>query len=159
MSIVHDVMDRNSQICKHDEGHKPPGRKRRRETMSSNGRSKRPKTRAYVAQKRANEIERHKTYDVRHFPQSTIRLLIYLVQIVKNEACNRDILLVRLHYGVHNSPAPASFLREGTSLSTSEQTYTPHQYVVLDVASEIAAGATGVVHNATLQVLTASDGI
>jgi hypothetical protein len=31
--------------------------------------------------------------------------------------------------------------------------------MILDVASEIAAGATGVVHNATLQVLTASDGV
>jgi hypothetical protein len=59
-------MDRNSQICKHDQGRKQSGRKRRRETMSSNSQSKRPKTRAYVAQESADKIERHKTYDVRH---------------------------------------------------------------------------------------------
>jgi hypothetical protein len=45
------------------------------------------------------------------------------------------------------------------STSAFHQTYTPHQYMILDVASKIAAGATGVVHNATLQVLTEADGV
>jgi hypothetical protein len=43
--------------------------------------------------------------------------------------------------------------------STASQTYTPDQYLSLVVGMKIASGATGIVHNASLEVLTASDGI
>jgi hypothetical protein len=78
---------------------------------------------------------------------------------VSKEALTRDVVLVQLLYGSYNSPAPASFLRVGKSHSTASQTYTPDQYISLVVGSEIASGATGVVHNASLEVLTASDGV
>jgi hypothetical protein len=78
---------------------------------------------------------------------------------VNREANARDVVLIQFRHGVYNSPAPASFLRTGKPLSTVSQTYSPRQYMSLVVSTEIAAGATGVVHNATLEVSTTSDGI
>lgn len=70
----------------------------------------------------------------------------------------RDVMLLQLRYGYFNSPAPASFLRVGKLHSTVSQTHAPDEYMSLVVDSEIAAGATGVAHNASLEILT-SDGV
>jgi hypothetical protein len=77
---------------------------------------------------------------------------------VSKEALTRDVVLVQLLYGSYNSPAPASFLRAGKPHSTISQTYTPDQYFSLVVGLEIASGATGVVHNASLELM-ASGGV
>jgi hypothetical protein len=68
-------------------------------------------------------------------------------------------MLIHLRYGVYNSPAPASFLRAGKSHFSESRKFTPHQYISLLVESEIAAGATGVVHNGRIEVPTASDDV
>ena len=78
---------------------------------------------------------------------------------MNKKANTHGIILVQFQHGVYNSSAPASFLQAGKTLSTISQTYTPCQYMSLVIASEIMAGATGVVHNPMLEVLTASAGI
>jgi hypothetical protein len=65
MSILHDVMNRTSQQCSYEDDQNRTRRKRRQEVQPSSGnQAKRPKTRAYVAKERADEIERLKTYEV-----------------------------------------------------------------------------------------------
>jgi hypothetical protein len=67
MSILHDVMNRTSQQCSYEDDQNRTRRKRRQEVQSSSGnQAKRPKTRAYVAKERADEMERLKTYEVRN---------------------------------------------------------------------------------------------
>jgi hypothetical protein len=65
MSILHDVMNRTSQQCSYEDDQNRTRRKRRQEVQPSSGNhAKRPKTRAYVAKERADEVERLKTYEV-----------------------------------------------------------------------------------------------
>jgi serine/threonine protein kinase len=75
----------------------------------------------------------------------------------------RNLMLIRLHYGVYNSPVPASFLRCGPSLSPvissspprkAKDTYVSHEYFTLVLTSQIANGATGIVHGAILELET-----
>ncbi|KAG6844853.1 hypothetical protein H0H87_003096 [Tephrocybe sp. NHM501043] len=52
-------------------------------------------------------------------------------------------------HDVYNSPAPTSFIRSGTKRKAS---YGHNEYFKLVLTSEIASGATGVVHGAQLEV-------
>ena len=78
---------------------------------------------------------------------------------MRKEALNRDLFLVQLRYKNYNSSAPASFFRVEKSLSITNQTYAPDQYASLVVGSEIATGATGIVHIASLEIFTTSEGV
>lgn len=75
----------------------------------------------------------------------------------------RNLVLIRLQYGVYNSPVPASFLRYGPSITPAigpspprkaKDAYRTHEYFTLILTSHIADGATGVVHGATLKLET-----
>lgn len=78
--------------------------------------------------------------------------------------------MLRLEYGVFNSPSPAALYRVGpatttdvergelSSRNTREQKYTAADYFCITLTSDIIAeGATGRVHNAKVEVQT-SDG-
>ncbi|KAJ7155874.1 hypothetical protein C8R46DRAFT_1005102 [Mycena filopes] len=78
-------------------------------------------------------------------------------------ASSRNLLLVRLVYGIYNSVTPASFQRSGPSLfpKVSPQpprrikaAYTSAEYVIVTLGPPLSSGATGVVHGALLEVRT-----
>jgi len=76
------------------------------------------------------------------------------------ETGRRSLALLRLKYGVFNSPAPAILHRVGhspESQSIEERDYSPEEYFHLTLTSEITEGATGKVHDAKIEV-QASDG-
>jgi hypothetical protein len=93
-----------------------------------------------------------------------IPLVIHLTcQIILKAANLRNLALIRLQFGVYNSPVPASFLRCGPSLSPvigpspprkAKDTYLSHEYFTLVLTSQIADGATGIVHGARLELDT-----
>lgn len=58
-------------------------------------------------------------------------------------------------YGIYNSPSPSYLLRADRPLD-EKISYEPHQYLSVTLTSNIASGATGVVHGAMLKFL--SDG-
>ncbi|KAG5736117.1 hypothetical protein E4T56_gene6265, partial [Termitomyces sp. T112] len=70
-------------------------------------------------------------------------------KVVKNHVDDRALALLEMRYDVYNSPVPASFVRVGTKRKRS---YGPDEYFKLILTSEIASGATGVVHDAQLEV-------
>ena len=85
-------------------------------------------------------------------------------------ASSRTLALVYLQYGIYDSPVPASFSRSKPSLSLctvglspppspkSKKRYSADEYITFLLTSEIGHGATGVVHGATLELVT-SDGL
>ena len=91
-------------------------------------------------------------------------------QIVLRETAGRDLALLRLEYGVFNSPSPAALYRIGAATITDvvrgelssrnmrQQKYTSAHYFCITLTSDvIAEGATGRVHTAKVEVKT-SDG-
>ncbi|KAG6814161.1 hypothetical protein H0H87_008746 [Tephrocybe sp. NHM501043] len=60
------------------------------------------------------------------------------------------LALLVFRYGIYNSPAPASFLRLNC---TRKGTYMASEYIKVVVTSKIAAGATGTVHGADVEVM------
>ena len=87
-------------------------------------------------------------------------------QIVLRETAGRDLALLRLEYGVFNSPSPAALYRVGpatitdvvrgelSSRNTRQQKYTSADYFCITLTDVIAEGATGRVHNAKVEVKT-----
>ncbi|KAJ7173380.1 hypothetical protein C8R46DRAFT_1348074 [Mycena filopes] len=82
------------------------------------------------------------------------------------EASSRNLLLVRLVYGIYNSVTPASFQRAGPSLFPQisprpsrrlKTAYTSTEYATVTLGPPMTGGATGVVHAAVLEV-RAKDG-
>lgn len=136
LSIMQDAIDRAEQHCKRDEELQSTNRKRRRATAIAPS-HKRYKTRAMVLKARREAEECQKN-----------------CQVVKQEAEDRSLALLELRYGIYNSPAPASFIRLNRGCKA---TYAPHEYLSLVLTSRIAAGATGVAHEAYMELL-ASDG-
>ncbi|KAJ7664002.1 hypothetical protein DFH06DRAFT_1471111 [Mycena polygramma] len=79
------------------------------------------------------------------------------------EASPRNLLLVRLVYGIYNSVTPASFARSGPSLfpnirrrppRRTKASYGPTEYGTLTLGPELSSGATGVIHEAVIEVQT-----
>ncbi|KAJ7173374.1 hypothetical protein C8R46DRAFT_1082609 [Mycena filopes] len=77
------------------------------------------------------------------------------------EASSRNLLLVRLVYGIYNSVTPASFQRSGPTLFPKifpqpprkvKAAYTSAEYIVVILGPPLSSGATGVVHGALLEV-------
>jgi hypothetical protein len=84
-------------------------------------------------------------------------------QVILSAASLRHLALIRIQYGVYNSPEPSSFLRSGSSLSPvvgplpprkAKDKYRSDEYFTLVLTSEIGDGATGIVHGATLELET-----
>ncbi|KAF7309356.1 Protein kinase domain-containing protein [Mycena indigotica] len=80
-------------------------------------------------------------------------------------ASQRDMMFLTLQYGIHCSPAPASFIRAAQCLVHAtkrkpnykppiKRSYKPEEYFELLLTSQIGDGATGVVHSANLRVVT-----
>ena len=92
-------------------------------------------------------------------------------QIVLREASRRDLALLRLEYGVFNSPSPAALYRVGPATITDaapgellssrnkrKRKYISSDYFRITLTSDIIAeGATGRAHSAKVEV-QASDG-
>ncbi|RDB15954.1 hypothetical protein Hypma_003553 [Hypsizygus marmoreus] len=136
-SIMKDAIDRSRQQVQRElDIESKPQKKRRHDKMELPVLRKRPKTRAVVAKERALKLER----------QNVQKAIIL-------EATSRKLILLRIRYSHFNSPAPAPFLRIGT---VPETTYRPHEYMSLTINSTIAAGATGDVHAATLELLAST---
>jgi hypothetical protein len=66
MSILHDAMERTShrEQQENDNQERTRSKKRRRNQSSSGTQARRPKTRAYAAKERADEIKHQQTYEV-----------------------------------------------------------------------------------------------
>lgn len=77
---------------------------------------------------------------------------LQLIQHLADDATSCDLLVLRMCYGIYNSPSPSYFLRAETSGKAS---YEPHEYWSVTLTSLIASGATGVIHGATLKLLGA----
>lgn len=89
-----------------------------------------------------------------------------MYQIVLSEAARRNLALLRLEYGVYNSPTPAALYRvgpatihgsafEGTYLfgDKRKRKYSPADYFRITLTSDvIEEGATGRVHHAKVEV-------
>ncbi|KAG5651320.1 hypothetical protein H0H81_009093 [Sphagnurus paluster] len=131
IAITQDAIDRSEQHFKAQENHET---KKRRRSVVALPLDKRPRTRAAAKKKISEEEEYRKN-----------------LEAVKEESRSRPLALVELRYSIYNSPAPASFLRLGHLQKTS---YGPEEYLSVIVASKIAAGATGVAHEAQLRLLT-----
>ncbi|KAJ7088898.1 hypothetical protein B0H15DRAFT_288811 [Mycena belliarum] len=80
----------------------------------------------------------------------------------------RDLMLLYVRYALYDSQAPASFIRSAPSLlcispdgaSTTpgvKRSYREEECISITLINEISPGATGIAHNAVLQVV-ASDG-
>jgi hypothetical protein len=92
-----------------------------------------------------------------------------LHQILLRETARRDLVLLRLEYGVFNSPSPAALYRVGPAIKTDvvpgelssvnkRRKHTSADYFRITLTSDvIAEGATGRAHNARIEVQT-SDG-
>ncbi|KAJ6465214.1 hypothetical protein C8R47DRAFT_1155363 [Mycena vitilis] len=96
-----------------------------------------------------------KKHPPRHLHSSNQRLF--------EEGSTRHLLLVRLQYGIYNSITPSSFLRSGPSLfpvvfpkppRRSKVSYTPREYVAVTLGPVLSSGATGVIHQAALELNT-----
>ncbi|KAK2467429.1 hypothetical protein APHAL10511_000664 [Amanita phalloides] len=86
--------------------------------------------------------------------------------ILLRETGRRNLALLRLQYGVFNSPAPAALYRIGCATSSHDtvddslanypkkRTYAPEEYFRITLTSEIAEGAIGKVHNAVIEIQT-----
>ncbi|RDB15897.1 MAP kinase kinase MKK1/SSP32 [Hypsizygus marmoreus] len=83
--------------------------------------------------------------------------------IIFREAGLRNLALIQLRYGVFNSVSPASFLRVGRSLAPVigpirpprvRRKYSTREHFTLLLHSTIGRGATGHVHNASLELTT-----
>ncbi|KAJ7648306.1 hypothetical protein DFH06DRAFT_1476341 [Mycena polygramma] len=81
-------------------------------------------------------------------------------------ASTRNLVLLYIQYDVYNSPVPASFIRSAPALLDSvpdrpfapppvKRRYEQGEYTTIILTSAIAAGATGIAHNAILKVTTA----
>ncbi|KAF9487642.1 hypothetical protein BDN71DRAFT_616206 [Pleurotus eryngii] len=71
-----------------------------------------------------------------------------------SDVFHRHLLLMSLQYGVYASPNPATFFRCGhqpTPSKNKHATYQPDAYMMLRLTSMIASGATGIVHEGTLE--------
>lgn len=88
--------------------------------------------------------------------------------MILRAAGKRNLALVRIQHGVYNSPAPASFIRAGRSLSPElgstkvpriMRKYGTTEYITVILHSKIGKGATGVLYNSTLQVYTTKMGL
>lgn len=87
-------------------------------------------------------------------------------QIVLSETARRNLALLRLEYGIYNSPTPAALYRVGPATihgsafegkylfgDRGKRKYTPADYFRITLTSDvIAEGATGRVHNAKVEV-------
>ncbi|KAK2460068.1 hypothetical protein APHAL10511_007902 [Amanita phalloides] len=92
-----------------------------------------------------------------HNPTEDARL------IMLREVDRRDLALLRLEYGVFNSPSSMALYRLGrvaTSWAsdgpappgkTKKRVFTPEEYFRITLTSEIAKGATGKVHDAKIE--------
>ncbi|KAJ6465229.1 hypothetical protein C8R47DRAFT_1057095 [Mycena vitilis] len=96
-----------------------------------------------------------KKHPPRHLHSSNQRLF--------EEGSTRHLLLVRLQYGIYNSITPSSFLRSGPSLfpvvfpkppRRSKVSYTPREYLAVTLGPVLSSGATGVIHQAALELNT-----
>ncbi|TFK38660.1 hypothetical protein BDQ12DRAFT_735330, partial [Crucibulum laeve] len=87
-----------------------------------------------------------------------------------HEVCRRDYMLLTLNYGIYRSAAPSSFLRCGHALVQGEgpyslidpkrkPAYSLEQCLSLVLDTEIARGAVGIVHNATLSLSDAGGAV
>jgi hypothetical protein len=103
------------------------------------------------------------------FPHPPV-LMIYMQLL--HETKLRRIAMVYLRYGIYDSPVPACFIRQTAPTSSdakkstpwfppqspgTKQKFQPDECMVLILTSEVAEGATGIIHDAKLQVHT-SDG-
>ncbi|KAJ7654623.1 hypothetical protein DFH06DRAFT_1474522 [Mycena polygramma] len=117
-------------------------------------------TRSNTAKRESPEIHESDTLRGRKktkvSPQSSIERLF-------KEGSTRHLLLVRLEYGIYNSITPSSFLRSGPSLfpdvfpkppRRSKASYAPTEYVTVTLGPVLNSGATGVIHQAALELNT-----
>ncbi|KAG6852098.1 hypothetical protein H0H87_010958, partial [Tephrocybe sp. NHM501043] len=127
LAILQDALDRlKKQEGVNAPSNAPNNKRRRIHALPSN---KRPRTRASSLKEKAQaENKRIATEAARMLP---LALLVF-------------------RYGIYNSPAPASFLRLNC---TRKGTYTASEYIKVVVTSKIAAGATGTVHGADVEVM------
>ncbi|KAJ6462396.1 hypothetical protein C8R47DRAFT_1202224 [Mycena vitilis] len=81
-------------------------------------------------------------------------------------ASSRNLLLVRLVYGIYNSVTPASFIRSGPTLLSfvfpqtprkTRPSYAPTEYATVTLGPEFTSGATGTIHEGVFEV-QAKDG-
>ncbi|KAJ6606932.1 hypothetical protein B0H10DRAFT_577049 [Mycena sp. CBHHK59/15] len=80
------------------------------------------------------------------------------------ETASRHLALVRISHGIYESTVPAAFSRSRPSLLGTytgpetvprlKQTYLPAEYFTLVLTSEAGEGAVGIVHGATIEVMT-----
>ncbi|KAG6910058.1 hypothetical protein DXG01_013504 [Tephrocybe rancida] len=128
MSIVDDVRDRTVQIISQEANSKATKRKREAPIPESN---KRPRTRATTTLEEARRLEYQRNFKL----------------------CPRTLALLRIQHGPYNSPAPSSFLRIDDGEASHKSTYRPGEYFRITITSEIAYGATGDAHRATIDLL------
>ncbi|KAJ6465228.1 hypothetical protein C8R47DRAFT_1079414 [Mycena vitilis] len=115
-------------------------------------------TRGSAAKRESPEIDQiqgpSKRQKMGNTPSSSIERLFA-------EVSPRNLLLVRLVYGIYNSVTPASFARSGPSLfpnvcrrppRRTKTSYGPTEYGTLTLGPELTSGATGVIHEAVLEV-------
>ncbi|KAJ6467970.1 hypothetical protein C8R47DRAFT_810437 [Mycena vitilis] len=139
ITIIQDTIDRIIQSTAEDPGGDPKTGEKRPSDDAASGKRKRQKT----------SHPGHSDPDV----ESALSI-----------AGTRNLALLHMQYDIYNSPTPASFIRSAPPLSNVlpdlpftqppvKRRYAEHEYITLTLTSEIAAGATGVVHAATLHVV------
>ncbi|KAG6897704.1 hypothetical protein C0992_012173 [Termitomyces sp. T32_za158] len=132
LSIIEDVRDRAQQISQ-EAGAKHAKRKRGSAPFEH---SKRPRTRRSVASEDAQKLVFQRNF-----------------RAVCDGLADRNLALLRIQHGPYNSSAPSSFLRVTEANTTFKGSYRPNQYFHVTLTSEIAYGATGDSHAATIDFL------
>ncbi|KAJ7654625.1 hypothetical protein DFH06DRAFT_1474524 [Mycena polygramma] len=150
VTAYHDAVDRYLHV--RDKEAKPISHRVSRRSAAKRGRSEIDQTGGPSSRRKTGHT---KTED----HQSTTERLF-------TETSSRNLLLVRLVYGIYNSVAPASFMRSGPTLfpkvfsqppRTTKASYAPTEYATLTLGPERASGAIGAVHEAVFEVQTEDD--
>ncbi|KAG5724599.1 hypothetical protein E4T56_gene4007 [Termitomyces sp. T112] len=137
MSIVEDVCDRTRQLVSKEVEKKFMKRKRNPLPFET---VKRPRTRASVVLEKAQKLDYQKNFNA-----------------LCENLIDCDLMLLHIQHGPYNSPVPSAFLRVIEPEAPSRSIFGPQEYFRITITSELAYGATGDTHAATIDLLR-SDG-
>ncbi|KAG6878278.1 hypothetical protein C0993_009636 [Termitomyces sp. T159_Od127] len=132
LSIIEDVRDRTEQVS----GEAEAKHTKFKRTSASLEHNKRPRTRQSIAAEDARILMFQRNF-----------------RAVCDGLADRNLALLRIQHGPYNSPTPSSFLRITEANTAYKANFKPDQYFHITLTSEIAYGATGDSHAATIEFL------
>ncbi|KAG6887603.1 hypothetical protein C0995_014082 [Termitomyces sp. Mi166 len=151
ISMIDDIRDPTRQDIA-QEAHSKPAKRKGIVLLSEN--NKHPRTRRSVALEEARRSDYEQGLKLRPHTLECSMSEESQQKDVCDGITNRDMVLLRIQHGPHNSPAPSSLLRvKDTGTIVPKKNYEPHEYFRITITAEIAHGSTGDAHAATIDFL------